>query len=105
METMLKTSGQGGGRRILGCSATKPRRAGDTCHSTEAHGNVLEVSRPSSIAAPHPFFLIASLLLLKVDLVDFAMTEASYTVVRLLQRFSVLEKPRLKKELEVSDKR
>jgi hypothetical protein len=30
---------------------------------------------------------------LTVSIVDFAMTEAAYTVVRLLQRFSVLEKP------------
>jgi hypothetical protein len=30
---------------------------------------------------------------LTVFIVDFAMTETAYTVVRLLQRFSVLEKP------------
>jgi hypothetical protein len=57
----------------------------------EAHGNVLEVSGPSFVACNiNP---LANIHMLMILLVDFAMTEAAYTVVRLLQRFSVLEKP------------
>jgi hypothetical protein len=91
MEPMLRTSGLSDGRKTLDCSAMKLRRVGDICRSTEGHGNALGVSEPSSgvlqrqtsAAGSHANFTV----------VDFAMTEAAYTVVRLLQRFPVLEKP------------
>lgn len=57
----------------------------------EVHGNVLVVSEPWIVAMRRGAF--SGILVLTVLLVDFAMTEAAYTVVRLLQRFSVLEKP------------
>jgi hypothetical protein len=56
-----------------------------------ARGNALEVSAPCCVAC----YIndSANVHALTVPIVDFAMTEAAYTVVRLLQRFSVLEKP------------
>jgi hypothetical protein len=88
---MLKTSDRKDGRRTLGYSAMRLRRAGDTCLSMEVHGNVLVVSEPWNIAWRRGTF--SEIFVLTALLVDFAMTEAAYTVVRLLQRFSVLEKP------------
>jgi hypothetical protein len=69
----------------------KLQRAGDICRSTEAHGNVLGVSEPSSGVLQRQTSTVSSRA--NFTVVDFAMTEAAYTVVRLLQRFSVLEKP------------
>lgn len=69
----------------------KLRRAGDICHSTEAHGNVLGVSEPPSGVLRCQTSTTSSRANFAV--VDLAMTEAAYTVVRLLQRFPVLEKP------------
>jgi uncharacterized membrane protein YjfL (UPF0719 family) len=67
------------------------RRAGDICRSMETHGNVLGVSGPSFGGLQRQTSTVSSRANFAV--VDFAMTEAAYTVVRLLQRFPVLEKP------------
>jgi hypothetical protein len=91
MEPMLRTSDLSGGRKTLDCSAMKLRHVGDICHSTEGHGNVLGVSKPLSGVLQCQASTVSSRA--NVTVVDFAMTEAAYTVVRLLQRFSVLEKP------------
>ena len=69
----------------------KLRRAGDICHSMEAHDNALGVSGPPSGVLQHQTSTTSSCTNFAV--VDFAMTEAAYTVVRLLQKFPVLEKP------------
>jgi hypothetical protein len=91
MGTMQKTSDLRGGGKTWGCSGTKRRRAGGIYLSTEGRGNALEVSAPCCVA--NDINGSSNIHALTVSIVDFAMTETAYTVVRLLQRFSVLEKP------------
>jgi hypothetical protein len=91
MGTMQKTSDLSGGRKTWGCFGTKRRRAGGIYLSTEGRGNAWEVRAPCSVACDINGLIHVHAL--TGFIVDFAMTETAYTIVRLLQRFSVLEKP------------
>lgn len=62
--------------------ASSPRKDGSTSPSTEDHGSVLDVS-----AVPSTY----KTRLLTKRTEQYALTEASYVIVKLLQRFDTLE--------------
>lgn len=57
--------------------------AGSICRSMVVHGSVLVVSFPCSL------FQVDRRMLTRIE--QYALTEASYTVVRLMQHFDTLE--------------
>lgn len=80
MAEMRKNFVQNGGKRIFRCSRTRLMQLGGTCLSAEAHEYAQDV-RSCTHCSDQQLQLTFPII------EDFALVEASYTVVRILQAF------------------